>query len=124
MKKHLGEVYWANSQKIDNTDKKARRQYAVTKDNGRNVGVSKIRGFNDNEKNNDRLFKLDMNKYPLTKLSGIDNKIHTRRVDNKKPLRLEDKEVFDKSPVFKLTSHDTHRVLLHTKNKQKKGRKN
>ena len=44
-----------------------------------------------------------------------------RRADNKNPLRLEDKEVFDKSPVFKLTSHDTHRALLHTKNKQKKG---
>ena len=35
-----------------------------------------------------------------------------------------DKEVFDTKPAFKLSSHDTHKVLLHTRNKQKKGRKN
>lgn len=126
MAKRLGNVYWANSQKIDKTDKKKRRQYAVTKDNGKNVGVSKIRGFNDNKKNDNRLFELDRNKYPLSKRSGIDKKIYSQRADNKKSLRLEDIEVFDKTPAFKLSSHDTHRVLKHTglvKNKQKKGRK-
>ena len=124
--KRLGNVYWANSQKIDKTDKKKRRQYAVTKDNGKNVGVSKIRGFNDNKKNDNRLYELDRNKYPLSKRSGIDKKIYSQRADNKKSLRLEDIEVFDKTPAFKLSSHDTHRVLKHTgsvKNKQKKGRK-
>lgn len=127
MTKRLGNVYWANSQKIDKTDNKKRRQYAVTKDNGKNVGVSKIRGFNNNEKNNDRLYELDRNKYPLSKRSGVDKKIYSLRVDIKSPLRLEDYEVFDKTPAFKLSSHDTHRVLTHTgsitKRKQKKGRK-
>lgn len=122
MGKRLGEVYWANSQKIDKTDKKIRRQYAITKDNGKNVGVSKIRGFNNNQKNNERLFEISSNKYPLTKRSGVDNKIYSRRSDNKKPLQLTDNEVFDKKPAFKLSSHDTHKVILHT-SKNKKGRK-
>ena len=124
MAKRLGHVYWANSQKIDKTDNKSRRQYTVTKDNGKYVGVSKIRGFNDNRKNSERLFELSVDKYPLNKRSGVDNKIYSFRVDNKKPLQLEDKEVFDTKPAFKLSSHDTHKVLLHTRNKQKKGRKN
>lgn len=127
MNKRPGNVYWANSQKIDKTDNKKRRQYAATKDNGKNVGVSKIRGFNDNVINNDRLYELDIKKYPLSKRSGIDKKIYSQRADNKKSLRLEDTEVFDKTPAFKLSSHDTHRVLTHTgsitKRKQKKGRK-
>ena len=122
MGKRLGEVYWANSQKIDKTDKKIRRQYAITKDNGKNVGVSKIRGFNDNQKNNDRLFEINIDKYQLTKRSGVDNKIYSRRADNKKPLQLTDNEVFDKKPAFKLSSHDTHKAILHT-SKNKKGRK-
>lgn len=121
MTKRLGEVYWANSQKIDKTDNKIRRQYAVTKDNGKNVGVSKIRGFNNNQRNNERLFELSTKKYPLSKRSGIDYKVYTRRTDNKKALQLSDSEVFDKKPVFKLSSHDTHKAVLHTKNK--KGRK-
>ena len=124
MAKRLGHVYWANSQKIDKTDNKSRRQYTVTKDNGKYVGVSKIRGFNDNRKNSERLFELSVDKYPLNKRSGVDNKIYSFRVDNNKPLQLEDKEVFDTKPAFKLSSHDTHKVLLHTRNKQKKGRKN
>ncbi len=126
MTKRLGNVYWANSQKIDKTDKKKRRQYAVTKDNGKNVGVSKIRGFNGNKKNDERLYKLNRDKYPLTKRSGVDKKIYSQRADNKKSLRLEDTEVFDKTPAFKLSSHDTHRVMKHTGSitrKQKKGRK-
>lgn len=126
MAKRLGNVYWANSQKIDKTDNKKRRQYAVTKDNGENVGVSKIRGFNDNEKNNDRLYELDRNKYPLSKRSGVDRKVYTRRADTNKPLRLEDREVFENKPAFKMNSRDTHKMLVHTDqttNKRKKGRK-
>ena len=72
MKKRLGNVYWANSQKIDKSDSKKRRQYAVVRDNGKNVGVSKIRGFNGNKKNDERLFELNVDKYPLNKRSGVD----------------------------------------------------
>ncbi len=125
MNKRLGNVYWANSQKIDKSDKKRRRQYAVVRDNGKNVGVSKIRGFNGNKKNDERLFELNKNKYPLSKRSGVDKKVYSQRVDNHKYLILEDNEVFDKKPSYKLSSHDTHRVLKHTCyfNKNKKGRK-
>lgn len=125
MARRLGNVYWVYSQKIDKTDQKKRRQYAVTKDNGINVGVSKIRGFNNNEKNKDRLFELNIDKYSLSKPCGVDKKVYTRRADNK-PLRLEDYEVFDKTPAFKLNSRDTHKMLVHTgqiSNKRKKGRK-
>ena len=123
MPKRTGNVYWANSQKIDNTDKKTRRQYVVTRDNGLNVGVSKIRGCNSNSKNKDRLYELSIEKYPLSKRSGVDHKVYSRRADTHKPLRLEDKDVFNNRIAFKLSSHDTHRVIVHTQNKQKKGRK-
>ena len=123
MKKRLGNVYWANSQKIDKSDSKKRRQYAVVRDNGKNVGVSKIRGFNGNKKNDERLFELNLDKYPLNKRSGVDKKVYSKRVDKQKYLRLEDNEVFDKKPSYKLSSHDTHRVLKHTGYFNKKGRK-
>lgn len=123
MKKRLGNVYWANSQKIDKSDSKKRRQYAVVRDNGKNVGVSKIRGFNGNKKNDERLFELNVDKYPLNKRSGVDKKVYSKRVDKQKYLRLEDNEVFDKKPSYKLSSHDTHRVLKHTGYFNKKGRK-
>lgn len=124
MNKNLGNVYWANSQKIDKSDWKRRRQYAVVRDNGKNVGVSKIRGFNGNKKNDERLFELSKDKYPLSKRCGVDKKVYSQRVDNHKSLRLEDNEVFDKKPSYKLSSHDTHRVLKHTGYfNNKKGRK-
>lgn len=124
MAKRLGNVYWANSQKIDRSDRKSRRQYAIVRDNGKNVGVSKIRGFNKNKKNDERLYELDLKKYPLHKRSGVDKKVYSRRADNREHLRLEDNEVFDKTPSYKLSSHDTHRVLQHTGYfKNKKGRK-
>lgn len=124
MNKRLGNVYWVNSQKIDRSDRKRRRQYAIVRDNGKNVGVSKIRGFNGNKKNDERLFELSKDKYPLSKRSGVDKKVYSQRVDNHKSLRLEDNEVFDKKPSYKLNSHDTHRVLKHTGYfNNKKGRK-
>ena len=124
MKKQLGNVYWANSQKIDKSDRKKRRQYAIVRDNGKNVGVSKIRGFNGNKKNDERLYELNKDKYPLSKRSGVDKKVYSQRVDNHNSLRLEDNEVFDKKPSYKLSSHDTHRVLKHTGYfNNKKGRK-
>ena len=124
MGKRLGEVYWAKSQKIDTFDTKKRRQYVVIKDNGKYVSVVKIRGFNENIRNEERLYELDIKKYPLAKRCGIDKKIYNQRVDNRKLLRLEDNEVFDKSLVFKLSSHDTHRAINHScYNKQKKGKK-
>jgi len=120
-KKALGNVYWANSQKIDASDQKQRRQYAVTKDNGKSVRVAKIRGYNNNPKNNERLMPLDQEKYKLSKKSGVDKKVYTKRADTKKPLSLKDRQVFDKKPAFKLSSHDTHRVISHTRTDKKKG---
>lgn len=122
MSKKTGYVYWANSRKIDKTDKKPRRQYAIIRDNGKNVGVVKIRGVNENDKNKNRLYELDMKKYPLTKRSGVDNYVYSRRSDNKKLLSLQDKQVFDAFPVFRLSSNDTHKAILHTR-KNKKGRR-
>lgn len=114
MKRRLGEVYWANSKLIDKTDSKTRRQYEVVKDTGKYVGVAKIRGYNDNDKNKDRLFELDIKKYPLDKRSGVDKKVYKFRSDNGKFLRLEDRQVFDEIPTFKLSSHDKHKSLVHT----------
>lgn len=113
--KHTGEVYWANNTKIDPSDTKTRRQFAVVNDNGKNVCIAKIRGINNNSKNNERLYKLDEKKYPLTKPSGVDKKVYKTRADNKKLLMLNDKQVFDSKPSFKLSSHDTHNVVVHTR---------
>ena len=121
MSKKTGYVYWANSRRIDKTDKKPRRQYAIIRDNGKYVKVSKIRGFNENDKNKNRLYELDMKKYPLTKRSGVDNYVYSRRSDNKKLLSLQDKQVFDEKPAFKFSGRDTRRILEHTK--IKKGRR-
>lgn len=121
--KRTGNVYWANNRKIDPTDEKERRQYAVVRDNGKNVEVSKIRGFNDNEKNNERLYELDQKKYSLSKRSGVDKNVYYQRADNKKPLKLEDKQVFDNNSSFKLSSHDLHRVIKHTNADNRKRRK-
>ncbi len=123
-KKRTGNVYYANSRKIDATDEKPRRQYVVVRDSGKYVSVSKIRGLNSNEKNSERLYMLDKNKYPLTKESGVDNYVYSRRSDNSRWLKLDDKEVFDIEKSFKLTSHDTHNVLVHTgQGGNKKGRR-
>ncbi len=125
----MGYVFWAKSTKIDKTDKKPRRRYVVVRDSGNYVSVSKIRGCGDNKKNVDRLYKLNSDKYPLLKESGVDYKVYGRRSDNNKRLSLSDRDVFDSSEDFKLTSHDTHRVLVHTgqtgkkDTQRKKGRK-
>ena len=124
--KETGNVYWANSYYIDKSDLKSRRRYAIVRDNGKNISVAKIRGFNNNKKNDDRLFELDIKKYPqLTKKCGIDRKVYSRRSDNLTLLEIEDKQVFDKKPDFKLSSHDTHKAINHTilSRKQKKGRR-
>lgn len=118
--KHTGEVYWANNTKIDPSDTKTRRQFAVVNDTNGYVKVAKIRGVNDNSKNDERLYKLDEKKYPLTKPSGVDKKVYTTRADNKKLLKLNDKQVFDSNPSFKLSSHDTHNVVVHTRKSSNK----
>lgn len=61
--KRTGNIYWANSRLIDKTDEKKRRQYAVVRDDGKNVKVSKIRGFNENNLNKSRLYELDNKKF-------------------------------------------------------------
>lgn len=123
MAKRIGDVYWANSRLIDKTDEKKRRQYAVVRDNGKNVKVSKIRGFNENNLNNSRLYELDIKKYPLTKRSGVDKYVHSFKTTAKERLRLEDKEIFDVAPSFRLSSHDTYRVIKHTNSNNRKNKK-
>ncbi len=89
------------------------------------MSVSKIRGINANDRNADRLYKLDRSKYSLSKDSGVDKKVYKNRADNKKFLKLEDREVFDNNMSFKLSSHDTYRFLGHTgvSMSNKKGRR-
>lgn len=119
-KRALGNVYWANSQKIDASDQKPRRPYVVTRDNGKTVGVAKIRGYNNNPKNEKRLAEIDQEKYKLKKRCGVDKKVYTRRADTKQLLSLKDKQVFDEKPAFKLNNRDRRRVIRHT-SKNKKG---
>lgn len=113
MSKKVGYVYYAKSQRIDSSDDKKRRNYVVVKDNGVYVGVSKIRGLNANSKNSERLYFLDKNKYSLSKESGVDKKVYTTKAKSKEKLSLSDSSVFDSNPSFKLSSKDTHGVLMH-----------
>ena len=111
MAKKIGYVYYANSRQIDLSDKRKRRRYVVVKDNGKHVGVSKIRSINKNKPK--RLYPLDKNKYPLSKECGVDSKVYTTKAKSKEKLSLTDNTVFDSSPSFKLSSKDTHNVLQH-----------
>lgn len=125
-KRHVGYVYYANSKRIDASDKKVRRRYIVVKDNGRNVGVSKIRSKHANLSNARRILSLDRNKYPLkADESGVDERVYTTYSNSKEKLILSDYSVFDREADFKLSSKDTHKVLQHVRLRSgKKGKSN
>lgn len=57
-----------------------------------------------------------MKKYPLSKRTGVDFQRFSKNRFSGRDLTLSDKDVFPEgSARFKLTSHDTYRVVNHTK---------
>ena len=116
-KSNVGKVYRGRTKYID-TETKLERNYVVVRDNGKNVSVSKLKSIKS--ENNPDLYEIDYNKYGLEKRTGIGSKVYSKNRMSKKPLTLSDKRVFpEEKERFKLSSHDTHRVIKHTQKRKK-----
>ena len=116
-KSRVGEVHRGRTKYID-IEPKLERNYVVVRDNGKNVSVAKLKSI---KKENDcALRELDQKKYGLSERTGVDFQVFRQNRMSKKPLVLEDKRVFpEDKPRFKLSSHDTHRVIVHTHKRKK-----
>lgn len=117
--KNIGKVYLAETKYIDKDTKNIRR-YVVVKDNGENVAVSKLKSikkFDSDNKNSDPYLIEINSSYPgLSKRTGVDEQVFNRNRLTKKKLSIsKDNGVFNNKEEFKLSSHDTHRVLKHVK---------
>ena len=121
-KNNIGTVWRGRTKYIDK-ETKAERNYVVVLDDGKNVSVAKLKSikiFDENGRNADKaLVEINATRYGLKKRTGVDfQRFKENRFSGKK-LNLSDKKVFPELHArFKLGSHDTSRVLRHTKNKK------
>ena len=121
-KSKIGTV-WRGKTKYIDKETKAERNYVVVLDDGKSVSVAKLKSikiFDENGRNADKaLVEINATRYGLTKRTGVDfQRFKENRLSGKK-LKLSDKKVFPESNArFKLGSHDTSRVLRHTRNKK------
>ena len=119
-KNNVGKVYRGRTKYID-PETKHERNYVVVRDNGKSVAVAKLKSVK--KENDPALLEIDYRKYPLSKRTGVDFQQFGLNRMSKKPLKLSDRSVFPESfERFKLSSHDTHKVLIHTRRKKKKPR--
>ena len=115
---NVGKVYRGETKYIDPEPKK-QRNYVVVRDNGKYVSVSKLKSFK--KESDSSLYELSRDKYGLEKRTGVDFQRYSRNRMSKQPLSLADKRAFPEGRErFKLSSHDTHRVVIHTQPKKKK----
>lgn len=118
----VGKVYRGKTKYID-LDTKPERNYVVVLDDGKRVSVAKLKSikiFDDQGRNADKaLVEINATRYGLEKRTGVDFQKFSKNRMSRKPLRLDDKDVFpEKVERFKLGSHDLARVLRHTKTKK------
>ena len=124
---HVGKVFRGRTKYIDK-ETKHERNYVIVRNKGEQVSVAKLKSikkFDEKGRNNDRaLQQINHGAYGLEKPTGVDFQVfRTKRMSNK-PLCITDREVFPEGTErFKLSSHDTHRVLEHTKQTKKKKRR-
>lgn len=115
----LGKVFRGETKYIDPETKK-QRNYVVVRDNGKNVSVAKLKSIK--KENDSALLEIDYRKYGLSKRTGVDYQRFSQNRMSRKPLSVLDRRVFPEGRErFKLSSHDTHKAVLHT-NKKKKPR--
>ena len=119
---NIGTVWRGRTKYIDK-ETKAERNYVVVLDDGKNVSVAKLKSikiFDENGRNADKaLVEINATRYGLKKRTGVDFQRFSKNRMSGRPLNLSDKKVFPESHArFKLGSHDTSRVLRHTKNKK------
>lgn len=110
--RNIGKVFRGKTKYID-LDDKPERNFVVVSDNGKSVGVAKLKGYKSEKKG---LLKIDHKKYGLNKETGVDYQVFSKNRMSKKKLSLKDKKVFPEGKErFKFSSHDTHKILKHTK---------
>lgn len=117
--KNVGKVYRGKTKYIDK-ETKPERNYVVVMDDGKKVTVAKLKSikiFDENGRNADKaLVEINATRYGLEKRTGVDFQRFNKNRMSGKNLSLSDKRVFpEQKERFKLGSHDTHKVLEHTK---------
>ena len=122
-KSRVGEVHRGNTKYID-TETKKQRDYVVVKEKDGNVSVAKLKSikkFDDDGNNADKaLYEINQQKYGLNKRTGVDFQRFDKNRMSGSPLKLSDKRVFpEQKEKFKLSSHDTHKVIKHTEKRKK-----
>ena len=118
----VGKVYRGKTKYIDK-ETKLERNYVVVVDDGKRVSVAKLKSikiFDENNRNADKaLVEINATRYGLKKRTGVDFQRFGKNLMSKKPLRIEDKDVFPEGRErFSLGSHDLARVIRHTKPKK------
>ncbi len=119
----VGKVYRAKTKYIDK-DTKPERNYVVVFDDGRRVKVSKLKSikiFDENGKNADKaLVEINQDRYGLKVRTGVDYQVFDRNRMSRKPLKIDDKDVFpEENERFELSKRDKDRALYHTKQKKR-----
>lgn len=119
---NVGKVYRGRTKYID-LDTKPERNYVVVLDDGKRVSVAKLKSikvFDGNGRNADKaLVEINATRYGLDRRTGVDFQRFDKNRMSKKPLRVDDKDVFPEGKErFKLGSHDLARTLRHTKAKK------
>ena len=113
---NVGKVYRGRTKYID-PETKPERNYVVVKEKQPYVTVAKLKSIK--KENDPALHEIDKKKYGLEKRTGVDFQRFSKNRMTRKELSLFDKDVFpEERERFKLSSHDTHDVILHTGKKK------
>ncbi len=114
----LGKVFHGETKYIDPETKK-QRNYVVVRDNGKSVSVAKLKSIK--KERDPALIEINHKKYGLKKRTGVDYQRFEKNRMSGSSLKLSDKRVFpEQRERFKLSSHDTHRAVIHTQPRKKK----
>ena len=114
----LGKVFRGETKYIDPETKK-QRNYVVVRDNGKSVSVAKLKSIK--KECDPALMEINHKKYGLKKRTGVDYQRFEKNRMSGSSLKLSDKRVFpEQRERFKLSSHDTHRAVIHTQPRKKK----
>lgn len=116
--KIVGGVYRGRTKYID-PEPKLERNYVAVRANGNKVSVVKMKSYKKDV--DPDLVEISQKKYGLEKRTGVDHEIFRKNRMSKEPLDVSNKRVFPNgTPEFHLTSRDTHRVLVHINQHNKK----
>ena len=116
--KIVGGVYRGRTKYID-PEPKLERNYVAVRAIGNKVSVVKMKSYKKDV--DPDLVEISQKKYGLEKRTGVDHEMFSKNRMSGKDLKITDRDAFPKgSPEFRLTSHDTHRVLEHINTQRKR----